>query len=132
MALGVEWVAAEPARRTAPGHDQRAVPGQREHLRGRGPQPDPLALALLVLVHRFFDLQQEQVALLLVSDRQATGPPPRLDGLLGSGRALDESVLAGLEEVLFTADIGVKTATALLEHETLTAADVRAVSHEVQ
>ncbi|HEU4385301.1 MAG TPA: signal recognition particle-docking protein FtsY [Anaeromyxobacteraceae bacterium] len=40
----------------------------------------------------------------------------RLDGLLGSGRALDESVLAGLEEVLFTADIGVKTATALLEH----------------
>ncbi len=40
----------------------------------------------------------------------------RLDALLGSGRALDESVLAGLEEVLFTADIGVKTATALLEH----------------
>ena len=40
----------------------------------------------------------------------------RLDGLLGSGRALDESVLAGLEEVLFTADIGVKTATALLDH----------------
>lgn len=39
----------------------------------------------------------------------------RLDGLLGSGRAIDEAVLADLEELLFTADIGVKTATALLE-----------------
>jgi fused signal recognition particle receptor len=40
----------------------------------------------------------------------------RLDALFGSGRALDESVLADLEEVLFTADIGVKTASALLDH----------------
>ncbi len=39
----------------------------------------------------------------------------RLDGLLGSGRAIDDTVLADLEELLFTADIGVKTATALLE-----------------
>ncbi len=39
----------------------------------------------------------------------------RLNGLLGGGRTLDDSVLADLEELLFTADIGVKTATALLE-----------------
>jgi fused signal recognition particle receptor len=39
----------------------------------------------------------------------------RINALLGGGKALDESVLADLEEVLFTADIGVRTATALLE-----------------
>jgi fused signal recognition particle receptor len=39
----------------------------------------------------------------------------RLNGLLGGGRTLDDSVLADLEELLFTADIGVKTATSLLE-----------------
>ncbi len=39
----------------------------------------------------------------------------RLNALLGGGRQLDEQVLADLEEVLFTADIGVKTATRLLE-----------------
>jgi fused signal recognition particle receptor len=39
----------------------------------------------------------------------------RLNALFGGGRAVDESVLADLEEVLFTADIGVKTATKLLE-----------------
>jgi fused signal recognition particle receptor len=39
----------------------------------------------------------------------------RLNALLGGGKQLDDSVLADLEEVLFTADIGVKTATRLLE-----------------
>ena len=39
----------------------------------------------------------------------------RINALLGGGKPLDESVLADLEEVLFTADIGVRTATALLE-----------------
>jgi fused signal recognition particle receptor len=39
----------------------------------------------------------------------------RLDGLLGAGRAIDDAVLADLEELLFSADIGVKTATGLLE-----------------
>jgi fused signal recognition particle receptor len=39
----------------------------------------------------------------------------RLNALFGGGKAVDESVLAELEEVLFTADIGVKTATRLLE-----------------
>jgi fused signal recognition particle receptor len=39
----------------------------------------------------------------------------RLNGLLGGAQAIDEAVLADLEELLFTADIGVKTATALLE-----------------
>jgi len=38
----------------------------------------------------------------------------RLNALFGAGRPLDEKVLADLEEVLFTADIGVKTATRLL------------------
>jgi fused signal recognition particle receptor len=38
----------------------------------------------------------------------------RLQGLLGSPRQVDESTLAELEEILFTADIGVKTATSLL------------------
>ncbi len=40
----------------------------------------------------------------------------RLDGLFRPGRSLDETALAELEEILFTADIGVKTATALLDH----------------
>ncbi|HEX9243844.1 MAG TPA: signal recognition particle-docking protein FtsY [Anaeromyxobacter sp.] len=39
----------------------------------------------------------------------------RLNALFGGGRPVDEAVLADLEEVLFTADIGVKTATKLLE-----------------
>ncbi|MDP3157099.1 MAG: signal recognition particle-docking protein FtsY [Archangium sp.] len=41
----------------------------------------------------------------------------RLSGLFGGApRVVDESVLAELEEVLFTADIGVKTASRLVEH----------------
>ncbi|HTP25669.1 MAG TPA: signal recognition particle-docking protein FtsY [Anaeromyxobacteraceae bacterium] len=39
----------------------------------------------------------------------------RLNALFVGDRAIDERVLADLEEVLFTADIGVKTATGLLE-----------------
>jgi fused signal recognition particle receptor len=39
----------------------------------------------------------------------------RLNGLLGGARAIDDAVLADLEELLFTADIGVATATSLLE-----------------
>ena len=39
----------------------------------------------------------------------------RLSALLGGGKPVDESILADLEEVLFTADIGVKTASRLLE-----------------
>jgi len=38
----------------------------------------------------------------------------RLNALFTGGKAVDERVLADLEEVLFTADIGVKTATELL------------------
>ena len=41
----------------------------------------------------------------------------RLAGLFGGApRVVDESVLAELEEVLFSADIGVKTASRLVEH----------------
>jgi len=39
----------------------------------------------------------------------------RLNALFSGGKPVDEAVLADLEEVLFTADIGVKTATKLLE-----------------
>jgi fused signal recognition particle receptor len=39
----------------------------------------------------------------------------RLQGIFGGGRQVDESTLAEMEEILFTADIGVKTATSLLE-----------------
>jgi fused signal recognition particle receptor len=39
----------------------------------------------------------------------------RLEALLAGERAVDDAVLAELEEVLFTADIGVRTAAALLE-----------------
>lgn len=39
----------------------------------------------------------------------------RLEALFAGERPVDESVLAGLEEVLFTADIGVRTATRLLD-----------------
>jgi fused signal recognition particle receptor len=39
----------------------------------------------------------------------------RLNALFAGGKAVDESVLAELEEVLFTADIGVRTATKLLD-----------------
>jgi len=40
----------------------------------------------------------------------------RLAGLVAGHKVMDEKVLAGLEEVLFGADIGVRTATSLLEH----------------
>ncbi len=39
----------------------------------------------------------------------------RLNGLFGQSRQVDESVLAELEEILFTADIGVRTASNLVE-----------------
>lgn len=39
----------------------------------------------------------------------------RLNSLFGAPREIDEKVLADLEEVLFTADIGVKTASALVQ-----------------
>jgi fused signal recognition particle receptor len=39
----------------------------------------------------------------------------RLNALFTGGKLVDDKVLADLEEVLFTADIGVKTATGLLE-----------------
>jgi fused signal recognition particle receptor len=39
----------------------------------------------------------------------------RLNALFTGGKPVDDAVLADLEEVLFTADIGVKTATKLLE-----------------
>jgi fused signal recognition particle receptor len=40
----------------------------------------------------------------------------RLNTLFGTGKALDEASLGELEEILFSADVGVHTATALLEN----------------
>ncbi|MFT3714283.1 MAG: signal recognition particle-docking protein FtsY [Archangium sp.] len=52
-----------------------------------------------------------------LSKTKKEGFMSRLAGLFGAGaKPVDESVLAELEEVLFTADIGVKTASALVEH----------------
>jgi fused signal recognition particle receptor len=39
----------------------------------------------------------------------------RLNALLGTAREIDEAALGELEEILFTADVGVRTATALLD-----------------
>jgi fused signal recognition particle receptor len=48
-------------------------------------------------------------------ERTRGGFMARLEALLAGERAVDDAVLADLEEILFTADIGVRTATALLE-----------------
>jgi fused signal recognition particle receptor len=48
-------------------------------------------------------------------ERTRGGFVSRLAGLVAGEKTVDERVLAGLEEVLFTADIGVSTATALLD-----------------
>jgi fused signal recognition particle receptor len=48
-------------------------------------------------------------------ERTRGGFMARLNALFAGGKAVDEAVLADLEEVLFTADIGVRTATKLLE-----------------
>lgn len=51
-----------------------------------------------------------------LSKTKSEGFMARLNGLFGGGpKVIDEKVLADLEEVLFTADIGVKTASALVE-----------------
>ncbi len=48
-------------------------------------------------------------------ERTRGGFMARLQGIFGGSRPIDEATLAEMEEVLFTADIGVKTATALLD-----------------
>jgi fused signal recognition particle receptor len=51
-----------------------------------------------------------------LSRTRSEGFMARLNGLFGGGpKTIDDKVLADLEEVLFTADIGVKTASALVE-----------------
>jgi fused signal recognition particle receptor len=48
-------------------------------------------------------------------ERTRSGFMGRLNALFAGGKAVDEGVLADLEEVLFTADIGVRTATKLID-----------------
>jgi fused signal recognition particle receptor len=48
-------------------------------------------------------------------EKTRSGFMGRLNALFAGGKAVDEAVLADLEEVLFTADIGVRTATKLIE-----------------
>jgi len=47
--------------------------------------------------------------------RTRSGFMARLNALLGASRELDDAALGELEEILFSADVGVRTATALLE-----------------
>jgi fused signal recognition particle receptor len=48
-------------------------------------------------------------------EKTRSGLMGRLNALFAGGKPVDESVLAELEEVLFTADIGVRTATKLID-----------------
>jgi fused signal recognition particle receptor len=48
-------------------------------------------------------------------EKTRNGFMARLNGLFAGPKVVDEHVLADLEEVLFTADIGVRTATSLLD-----------------
>ena len=48
-------------------------------------------------------------------EKTRVGFMARLNALFSGGKLVDDAVLADLEEVLFTADIGVHTATRLLE-----------------
>ena len=50
-----------------------------------------------------------------LSKTRSQGFIARLNGLFGQPKTLDESVLAELEEILFTADIGVQTASHLVQ-----------------
>ena len=50
-----------------------------------------------------------------LSKTRSEGFMARLNSLFGTPKEIDEKVLADLEEVLFTADIGVKTASHLVE-----------------
>jgi|CXWL01.1.fsa_nt_gi fused signal recognition particle receptor len=50
-----------------------------------------------------------------LSKTRSEGFMARLNGLFGQPKTIDDSVLAELEEILFSADIGVKTASHLVE-----------------
>lgn len=66
---------------------------------------------------RKIDAESGQTLAAGLAKTKREGFMARLSGLFGGApRQVDESVLAELEEVLFTADIGVKTASALVEH----------------
>jgi fused signal recognition particle receptor len=66
---------------------------------------------------RKIDAESGQTLAAGLAKTKREGFMSRLAGLFGGApRQVDESVLAELEEVLFTADIGVKTASALVEH----------------
>ncbi len=66
---------------------------------------------------RKIDAESGQTLAAGLAKTKREGFMARLSGLFGGApKQVDESVLAELEEVLFTADIGVKTASALVEH----------------
>src|SRR5262249_51884468 len=83
-----------------------AVASEREHLLARRPEPDPLRLALvlvlfdlflsrsfflfLVLGEQLLDLEDDKVAFVLIADRQPPCPP------LGKDRFLQAHLLLGL------------------------------------
>lgn len=64
---------------------------------------------------RKVDAESGQTLMAGLSKTRSEGFMAKLNSLFGAPRTIDEKVLAELEEVLFTADIGVKTASALVE-----------------
>src|SRR5947208_747475 len=100
MAFGIQRIAAELARRAAARAHERAVTGEREHLLRRRPQPKSLAgslqllelaedvaclldlVRLALVADQLLDLEQQQVAFVLVSDGEPPRPPHRFDRFL--------------------------------------------------
>jgi len=90
VSLRVEGVAAVLAGRSAAVDHRRRVSREREHLLTGREQAQQLGLFLqeqrgVVLVElglELLDLEQEQVGVLLVADRETAGAPPRFERLL--------------------------------------------------
>jgi hypothetical protein len=94
MALRVDRVPAELAARAPALHDLGAVPGECEHLLARRPHAetidverhlvglrrlDGLALRRILVGDELDELEQDEIALLLIADRQAPGTPDGFD-----------------------------------------------------
>jgi fused signal recognition particle receptor len=74
-----------------------------------------LALEAKEAAQRKVDAESGQTLAAGLSKTRSEGFMARLNALFGAPRTIDDQVLAQLEEVLFGADIGVKTASGLVE-----------------
>jgi len=79
------------------------------------PVPKPAAAAESAESQRVTRLRSERTRLRAGLEQTRGGFVARLAGLLRGRREIPEDLLARLEEILFTADIGVKTSQQLLE-----------------